>query len=714
MGETALGNGTATRGAAVMEYYMRPKSVAVIGFSSKPGSAGMNALTNLTTNNFAGDIYLVGRSGGEVEGRKVFTEIDQLPEGVDLAIFTLPAAGVKEAMEGCVRRKVKATVIFASGFAEVGERAKQDELAKIARDGNVALLGPNCLGYSNFITGFNAFFVSATTVQKIEAKPRSAAAVISQSGGLMAHIRQGLDQRDIPVSYNLSSGNEAGVGLADFVDFFVEDETTASIIIYVEEVRQPEAFLAAARRAMAAGKPVLMVHPGSSDKGRDAVNSHTGALAGNHAVMRTLVTHAGIMFVDTIDELIDSAEIATRYPKSPVNGPGFLTFSGAFCALAHDFLDKLDLDIPPLSAAQEAELRKVMPSFATPRNPLDLTTQPVWQPELVGQGAQALLDDPAMGSMVISIPIGPPVLAMKYLDGITKAIDSSKKPVVFSILGERSPLPQEFIDKAKEKKIIISRSAERSMRAMAQVTFHGRAVERAKMTVEAKPISGLPSFGKGTQAEWVGKLALKAAGIRIPEGDLARSADQAVQIAGKIGYPVVMKAQAAKLAHKTEAGGVLLNLADEAAVRKAWTTLHENVERYQPGLKLDGVLVEKMSSKGLEFIVGSRRDPVWGPVVVVGIGGVLIEAIGDVRLLPPDLSKEAIVKELYKLKTAKLLDGFRGSPAVDVEAVAEVAVKVGNLMRTVPEIMEIDINPVFAHPRGQGVTALDALIVTKN
>ena len=387
MGETALGNGTATRGAAVMEYYMRPKSVAVIGFSSKPGSAGMNALTNLTTNNFAGDIYLVGRSGGEVEGRKVFTEIDQLPEGVDLAIFTLPAVGVKEAMEGCVRRKVKATVIFASGFAEVGERAKQDELAKIARDGNVALLGPNCLGYSNFITGFNAFFVSATTVQKIEAKPRSAAAVISQSGGLMAHIRQGLDQRDIPVSYNLSSGNEAGVGLADFVDFFVEDETTASIIIYVEEVRQPEAFLAAARRAMAAGKPVLMVHPGSSDKGRDAVNSHTGALAGNHAVMRTLVTHAGIMFVDTIDELIDSAEIATRYPKSPVNGPGFLTFSGAFCALAHDFLDKLDLDIPPLSAAQEAELRKVMPSFATPRNPLDLTTQPVWQPELVGQWA---------------------------------------------------------------------------------------------------------------------------------------------------------------------------------------------------------------------------------------------------------------------------------------------------------------------------------------
>ncbi|MDF2115450.1 acetate--CoA ligase family protein [Roseiarcaceae bacterium H3SJ34-1] len=700
-------------GAAAVELFMRPRSVAIIGVSSKPGSAGMNAYNNFSTNKYAGDIHLVGRSGGTIDGRPVLTDIDQLPEGVDLAIFTLPAAGVKEAMEGCVRRKVKAATIFASGFAEVGERAKQDELAAIARDGGVALLGPNCLGYTNFINGITAGFVNVTQVARITAEPRSTTAIISQSGGLMAHIRMGLEQRDIPVGYNVSTGNEAGVGLADLVDFFVADEVTGCIVIYTEEVRKPAEFLAAARRAMAAGKPVLMMHPGSGEAAREAVNSHTGALAGDHAVMRTLVTHAGILFVDTIDEMVDSAEIAARFPKSPVNGPGILTFSGAFCAIAHDFCEKLDLDVPPMSAPQVAELRKVLPSFATPRNPLDLTTQPVFQPELMYHGAKALLEDPALGSLVISIPIGPPVLAMKYLNGLLQAMEGNTRPVVFSILGERSPLPQEFVDLAKQKKLIISRSAERSLRAMAQVTFHGRAIERAKMTVDAKPIAGLPEFGKGTQAEWVGKLALKAAGIRIPDGDLARTADEAVAVAARIGYPVVMKAQAAKLAHKTEAGGVLLNIADEAGVRKAWTTLHENVGRYQAGLKLDGVLVEKMSSKGLELVVGARRDAAWGPVVVVGVGGTLVEAIGDVRLLPPDLSKEAIVKELYKLKTAKLLDGFRGAPAVDVDAVAEVAVKIGNLMRTVPEITEIDVNPVFAHPRGQGVTALDALIVTK-
>jgi acyl-CoA synthetase (NDP forming) len=700
-------------GGEVIEYFLRPRSVAIIGVSSKPDSAGVHALNNLVVNNFSGDVYLVGRSGGEIGGRRVLKTVDELPEGVDLAIFALPAAAVNEAMEACGRRKVRAAIVFASGFAEIGEREKQDELVEIAKAGNVALLGPNCLGYYNYVDGFSAFFMPTAAIHKVEAKPRSAVAVVSQSGGLASHIKGWLQlNRHIPVSYNLASGNEAGVGLADFVDFCVKDETTASIVVYVEEVRQPEAFLAAARRALAAGKPVLMMHPGSSDKGREAVNSHTGALAGNHAVMRTFVSHAGIMFVDTIDELIDACEIVTRYPKTPVKGPGVMTFSGAFCAIAHDFLDNLGIDVPPLSAAQDAELRELLPSFATPRNPLDLTTEPVWRPELVEQGARAMLADPAMGSLIIVLSIGASSsLAMRYLDGIIAAVENSTKPVVFAILGG-NPMTPEFLEKAKQNKIIISLSADRSMRAISQLTFHGRAVERAGMTVAAAPVAGLPTLAEGTQPEWVGKQVLKAAGVPVPVGELATTRDHAVRIANSIGYPVVMKAQAAKLAHKTEAGGVILNLADSAAVLRAWQTLVDNVERYQSGLQLDGVLVEQMSSKGLEFIVGSRRDPVWGPVLLVGAGGILTEAIGDVRLLPVDLSREAIVTELYKLKTARLLDGFRGSPPVDVEALADVAVKVGDLMRTVPEIVEIDINPVFVHPRGRGVTALDALIVT--
>jgi acyl-CoA synthetase (NDP forming) len=222
----------------------------------------------------------------------------------------------------------------------------------------------------------------------------------------------------------------------------------------------------------------------------------------------------------------------------------------------------------------------------------------------------------------------------------------------------------------------------------------------------------IPELGQGAQPEWLGKKVLAALGLRVPAGELARNAEAAVKVADRIGYPVAMKAQAAKLEHKTEAGGVVLGVADADEVRKVWTTLHQNVERAQPGLKLDGVLVEAMSPRGLELVVGARRDPRWGPVVMVGLGGIWVEALGDVRLMPPDLTEAEIVEELGKLKTAKLLQGFRGSPPVDIKAVAAAAAAVGRLMRARPDIAEVDVNPLMVHAAGHGATALDALIIT--
>jgi acyl-CoA synthetase (NDP forming) len=701
------------RGAEAVERLMRPKSVAIIGISSKPGSAGHTVLANLTLNKFPGDIHLVGRSGGEIEGRKVHTSIDELPEGVGLAVFTLPAAGVKEALEGCARRKVKAAVVFASGFAEVGNTAAQEELQKIAAAGDISMLGPNCLGYSNFVDGLQIGFASASPVANLVGANDSAIAILSQSGGFMAHLRQAFEGRNIPTSYTISPGNEAGPDLVDFIEYFILDKATKAIVLYAEDIRRPNEFLAVAKKARAAGKPVIMMHPGRSAAAQAATNSHTGALAGNHAMMRTLVAHAGIAFVETLDELADTSEILARYPEPPTKGPGILTFSGAFCAIAHDFSETIGLDVPKLSPATEEALKKRLPSFVSPKNPLDLTTQPIWEPDLVGYGTKALFDDPNLGSVVISITVGGPAQSVKYMHGIIEAAKTSKKPLVFSVLGDTSPLDPEFLRLAKENKIIISRSSERSLRAMAKATEHGRAVAQAKDVVAAKPVSGLPKLGSGTQVEYLGKEVLKAAGIRVPEGGLAKTADEAVSIAKKIGYPVVLKAQAAKLAHKTEAGGVILNIADDAAMKEAFTRLYANVKKHAPDITLDGGLVEKMSPKGLELVVGANRDPKWGPAVLVGLGGIMVEALGDVRLIPADLGEAGIIAELQKLKAAKLLNGFRGMPPVDLEAVAKTVMAVGQLMRTVPEITEIDVNPLVAYGKGQGVTALDALIVTK-
>ncbi len=714
MNEVHVRAGSPSRAAVAIERMMRPKSVAIVGISSKSGPAGHVVLANLTINNFKGDIYLVNRSGGTIADRPVLTSIDELPEGVDVAVFTLPAAGVKDAVAACARRKVGVGVIFASGFAESGDRAAQDEIARIAREGGLALLGPNCLGYQNYIDGMWIGFTGGVVPMKRLAATRDPAfAVISQSGGLGSHFKWALEARDLPVAYSMSTGNEAVLGLADFIEYFADDATAKVIIAYVEQIRRPDEFLAAVAHARARGKPVLIAHPGRSAKGKAATGSHTGALAGDHAVMRARLAHAGVPVFDSLDEMVDAAEILARFPQVPSKGLGILTFSGAFCAISYDMADDLGLDLPPLSPATEAALKTRLPPFAPPRNPLDLGTQALWDPDLVGFGTKALLDDPAMGALLVSIPHSSPKLTQRYLEGMIAALEGNPKPFVLAMLGDRSPLPPEFLERAREKRIIVSRSSEESLIALARVIEYGQRLAELRPASAPAPFSGLPKLGSGPQPEWLGKQLLAAIGLKTPPGALAKSQDEAIAVANRLGYPVAMKAQAAALAHKTEAGGVALHLADAAAVHGAWEMLHANIGRAQPGLKLEGVLVEKMAPKGLELMVGARRDPTWGPIVVVGLGGIWVEALGDVRLLPPDLPEPAIIEELHKLRTAKLLKGFRGAPPVDVAAVAHAAALIGRLMLTHPEIVEIDVNPLLAHAQGEGVTAVDALIITR-
>jgi acetate---CoA ligase (ADP-forming) len=716
MTSTVSPESSRTAASAAIRSIMRPRSVAIVGMSAKPGSAGRIVLELLGNNKFDGPIHLVGRGAGDVDGRKVLGSIDDLPLGVDLAVFTLPAGAVREAVEGCVRRKVKAAIVFASGFAEAGGEgaADQEQIGAIARAGGLALVGPNCLGLMNFVDGFAAVFFSPKAIPRLPEGSRGAVAIVAQSGGLGNHLEASLTARGVPVSCWISTGNEAGLGLADFVQYLLDDPVTQVITLYVEDIRRPQEFIDIAAEAMRRGKPMVMLHPGRGARAKEAAQSHTGALSGDHAVMRTLVEHAGVVMVDTLDELVDVSEILARFPKPSKGDLGVLTFSGAFCGIAHDFCEDIGVRLPPLSQATKDYLTPLLPSFLPPKNPLDLGTQTIWQPELLPTCVEALLRDPAIGGLAISIPASSPTHSVLYVQGIVAATATASKPVALAILGDGSPLAPEFLDVARSNKVVLSRSSDRTLRAMGKVVAYGnRNSALAERKAAAVAAVSIPDLGKGPQPEWLGKNVLAALGLRVPPGGLAGSVEQAVAIADRIGYPVAMKAQAAKLTHKTEAGGVILRLADAEAVRKAWTALHANVERAQPGLKLDGVLVESMSPSGLELVVGARRDPRWGLVVMLGLGGVWVEALGDVRLMPPDASEEEIAAELGKLKTAKLLHGFRGTPPVDVKAVAAAAAAIGRLMRARSDIMEIDVNPLVVHAAGHGATALDALIVTR-
>jgi len=524
---------------------------------------------------------------------------------------------------------------------------------------------------------------------------------------LLGHFQRAAEGLGLPVSYVISTGNEAGLESTDFLEFLADDPSTRVIAMYCEEIRRPQEFLAACRRARAAGKPVALMLAGRGAKARKAAQSHTGALIGDWATMRTQVENAGAVVAPNMDEMMDLLQILARYPVPPTKGPGILTASGAYVGLTNDFAEDVGLDLPELEPATLAKIKEVLPSFGNYGNPLDVTAG--FAPEALAVAAKSLLDDANTGMLFISFPIS----VARPVDQFNKGMQGSDKPKVLVALGDSWQLGPDVLQAVSESPAVFSRSSDRMLRAITLYTQYGRSLARGRVAANPAPFPDMPKLGKGTQPEWLGKKVLAAAGISVPAGELARTADEAAAIAKRIGYPVVLKAQAAALSHKTEAGGVMLNLNDEAALRAAWTAMHERIAKAAPGVTLDGCLVEKMSPRGLELMIGAKRDPAWGSVLLLGLGGIWVEALGDVRLLPVDADEAQVIEALHKLRTAKLLTGFRGAPPVDVGAVAKAVLAVGRLMMTVPEIVEVDVNPLMVHAAGQGVTALDALIVTE-
>jgi acetate---CoA ligase (ADP-forming) len=691
-----------------LDRLIRPRSVAIVGVSGEPGHMGGSVLANLERCKFEGDIHLVSRSRAEFNGRRCVPSIDALPPGVDAAVLVVPKSAVTDAIAACGRRGVGGAIVFASGFAEMGDagRAEQEELAAAARAANVAMLGPNCIGLCSF--GVGAALTFEFNVERPPASGAPKIGMVAQSGAMAALMRMAFLAKGLGVTFYISTGNEADLTVEDFLGALIEDDDTAVAAVFVEQVRRPAAFLALARRARAMGKPIVAMHPGRSQRARVSASSHTGALSGDHAVTTALLRHAAVTVVDTLEELVDTAELLARF-KPPTKGPGIITNSGAVKGFALDFADAIGLDVPRLGGATEATLKAALPPFASIDNPVDVTAQVLRDLTLWTSTADALLADPALGSLCIPMVVGSPQYAMDKVAALLPSIEKAGKPAIIAVLGDEAPVPPEFIAAWREKGIPVLRSPERALRALAHATAYGKALavpDGEPLTIAAPP---LPR--RGALPEHEGKAYLAGLGIAVPQGALARTIDAAKQAAARIGYPVALKAQAAALAHKSDAGGVALGIADAAGLDAAWQRMHARIAAARPGLVLDGVLVEAMAQSGLELIVGARRDPAWGAVVLVGLGGVWTEALDDVRLMPADLPRERVVAEIGRLKGARLLRGSRGSPGVDVAAIAEIVVRVGALMRARPEITEIDINPLMAY--AHGVLALDALIVTR-
>jgi acyl-CoA synthetase (NDP forming) len=515
----------------------------------------------------------------------------------------------------------------------------------------------------------------------------------------------------VPTTYSITIGNQADIELSDLIDYFIEDEYTSAIAIYAEEIKNPQKLLDAVKRANSVNKNVILMHSGRSEASRSITQSHTGSLTGDYSLMKTKLVNAGVAMVDSLDELINLSELLLRFPNPVLGEVGLMTHSGAVCAIASDQFEDNNLLMASLSSDIENKLKEIIPEYLPARNPFDVGVEAAKNPSLVGDGLALLSSEPKIGSTIVILPTDQDVnTKIKFLEGF---IESTKKypnkPSIYVPLDESNVFEPEFMQLAQKEGVILGKSMESSIRTLANL--NKLCINRAKQrrinsTINILSLDSLPS---GNVVEYKGKDILKVLDIPVPKGALATSHLEAIKIANEISYPVVAKAQSVNLAHKTDAGGVVLNINSDEELKNVFNKMSNDIS--STGVELEGILIESMEKLGLEIVIGARRDKDWGVVVLVGVGGIWIETLKDFCLITPDLGIEAIIDSISSLKSAALLKGARGSQPVNIRAIAEVVAKISDLIVSNDKISEIEINPLVA--KSEGVFALDALIILK-
>ena len=668
-----------------------PRSVAVLGVSRNPAKLGYKLLENVKAYGYGGRIYPVNPSGERILDLPSVTSVAALPEPVDLALVSLPASAVADAIVDLAARGAKAAVILSSGFGEVDAngREAQARLLKTARASGLRLVGPNCMGVYSAPARLNGTYFWDLP------KRAGGISVVSQSGAYGGLIFRHLGGRGLGVARFVSIGNQADVDLTDILEFLAADADTTLIACFVEALRDGRRFLDVAARATAS-KPVVMLKGGRSDAGRRAAGSHTGSLAGAYAVYRAAFRRAGVVTADETEEFFDAIEALAATPRRP-SAPAIavITVSGGPSVVAADCAERAGLAVPALEDAVRSALRASLPPFAAVGNPVDLTPQV--EPSRIGDAIKLVFDQASIaGAVAIDVGLDIPEFADAL---VAEAVRTSKPVVAFAT---DAPAVSERL---RSGGIPVLAGPERAVRAWRALWLAGRgAATRAAQTVRplAPDVTALLAGTRGALPYDVARRALEACGVKfVREAIVQRPAD-AVAAAETMGYPVVVKADAPGLVHKTEVGGVRLDLRDAAQVRAACDDLRNRAgaERF---------IVQQQLAPGLEFLIGARRDEVFGPVVVVGAGGVLTEALGDVGIAVAPVTPADIQELMAEGVRARLANGPRGLPRVDVNALAETAIGVSDLILSEPRIREIDLNPVIAST--SGMIAVDAVVV---
>ena len=709
-----------------LEKVMHPRSVAVVGASKVETKRGYQAIRTLMDEAYDGAIYPINPKEKSILGFKCYPSIADIDAPVDVALIATPAATVPDILEACGRKGIAGAVILAGGFREVGEQGKQleEKMVSVARQHNIRIIGPNTSGMLNLVDNLN--LVGLRDV------PKGDIALLSQSGNMaLSLITEAKLKSSKGFSYYVGVGNEADIRFHEYLEFFRQDPDTRAILMYVEGMREGRAFLQQAY-ITTQDKPIILLKSGRSSTGKRSAGSHTGALAGISQVAKTAFQRAGIIVIENSDELFPAAESLSSCPPIRNNQVAILADGGGHATIAADILTDYGVQLPELDEKTQHRLRDILPPAASVTNPVDVAGGTDADPSLFADCARIMLNDANVGGLLLVGLFGgygirfAPSLALKEEDAahqMGKMVSKRNKPIIIhSLYNSEHPHSLEL---CRYYNLPVFDSLDVACKCIGVLAQYGAYLKSyhaksnfvintgAKANTEAAQIlSTARAEGRNSLYEHEGKRLLQLHGAAATQDRLALSVDDALDLAKKIDGPLAMKIVSRDILHKSDAGGVELNLKGDRQIRQAFARITQKVHDYNPQADIRGVLLSPMATPGIEVIIGTKIDAQFGPIIMYGLGGVMVEILKDVsfRVLP--ISRRSARKMIEETKSAPILHGVRGDSPYDEKALVNLLLTVSEIIEAYPDIEEMDLNPVILHH--SGLSIVDARIILKS
>ncbi|MFU8771197.1 MAG: acetate--CoA ligase alpha subunit [Anaerolineales bacterium] len=697
----------------MLNAFFEPKSVAVIGASNDPEKLGHAVVKNLIDSGYGKErkVFPINLNAKEVLGQLAYPTVLDVPEPIDLAVIVIPYPHVPEALRTCGEKGIPAVIVISAGFREAGKEGleREIELISIAEEFDLRLIGPNCLGVIDTFTPINASFSAGMP-------PSGPLAFMSQSGALGTAVLDIALSGKLGLSRFVSLGNKADVDEIDLLNAWTEDEHSKVIMIYTEGMANGQEFIRAARKS-ARKKPIVAIKSGVTQAGSRAVASHTGSLAGSEQAYQAAFNQAGVLRAETMESLFDIALALGYQPEMTGDRVAIVTNAGGPGILATDSLEHSGLRLARFENETIKKLEQYLPDAASAANPVDVLGDA--RADRYKFALETVISDPNVNAILVVLT----PQAMTEIEATAKAVgsvaNSSNKAILACFMGEKQV--QVGIDILQTYNVPNYPFPERAAQAFRSMAEYHRIRSRpepeyVEFDVDHQSVEEVfkkvRSEGRASVGDAETRQILKAFNLRIPRSQIAENPDEAVEIAQEIGYPVVLKIASPDILHKTDVGGVKVGLQNQTDVRDAFELMVYRAQRYVPEAHIWGCLVQEMvPSGGLEVLVGMNRDPQFGPLVTFGLGGIYVETLKDVTFRVAPFSRLEAEQMLSEIRAYALLDGVRGQPEVDKDAIVDTLLRIGQLVQDFPDIVELDINPLVVYPRGQGAIALDMRVV---